>query len=157
MNRLAEYFKFIDFGNICKNCHVNCCRRFYAVLLPEEEEEYLDKCFTMETPLGPVRCLGTYSGNSCPFLSPEGLCLNYERRPFDCRVWPVLLYYDFNTDEKVLYLDMDCPAVVEGRISSDVIDSIVRILKSVKIDEEWVKKYTLAPWPNNLKEIYRWR
>lgn len=157
MTKVAEYFKFVDFGDVCRNCSINCCKRFYAVLLPEEEEEYAGKSFTLETSLGPVKCLGAYREGSCPFLSPEGLCLNYERRPFDCRVWPVLLYYDFNTGEKVLYLDMDCPAVAEGRVSQKLINDIVNLLRSVRLDEEWVKKYTLAPWPNNLIEICRWK
>ncbi len=157
MKKVAERFRFVNFGDVCKGCQMNCCQRFYAVLLPEEEEEYLGKYFTLETPLGTVKCLGAHNGESCPFLSPEGLCLNYEKRPFDCRVWPVLLYYDFKTGEKVLYLDMECPAVAEGRIEQGVINNIVEILRGVEFEEEWIKRYTLAPWPNNLKEICRWR
>ncbi len=156
MGRIARYFDFIDFGDICRNCNVNCCRRFYAVLLPEEEKEYEGISSTVETDLGPVKCLGRI-GRTCPFLSTEGLCLNYKNRPFDCRVWPILLYYDFKTGEKVVYLDMDCPAVAEGRIKQEFVDNVVKLLRSIDIDVEWLKKYTLAPWPNNLKEIARWK
>ncbi|MEM4502819.1 MAG: hypothetical protein QXV42_05180, partial [Ignisphaera sp.] len=60
-------------------------------------------------------------------------------------------------NEKVVYLDMDCPAAAEGRIPKEVIDKIVNVLKNIDIDVEWLKKYTLAPWPNNLKEIARFK
>ncbi len=157
MGKLSQHLKFIDFGDICKNCNVNCCKRFYAVLLPEEEEEFKDVAFTLETGLGPVKCLGYYNGRACPFLSKDGLCLNYQNRPFDCRIWPVIMYYDFKTEEKVIYLDMECPAVVEGRIDQGIINRIIKALRELTIDEEWIKKYTIAPWPNNLKEIMRWK
>ena len=68
-----------------------------------------------------------------------------------------MLYYDFNTGEKVLYLDLECPAAEKGLISKEFIDKALQILKNSKIDIEWLKRYTLAPWPNRLKEIARFK
>lgn len=73
----------------------------------------------------------------------------------DCRVWPVIMYYDFKTNERVIYLDLDCEAVRENRVPVSLINKIVEVLKNTPLDDEWLKKYTLAPWPNNLIEIAR--
>ncbi|MEM4824100.1 MAG: hypothetical protein QXV31_03585, partial [Zestosphaera sp.] len=71
------------------------------------------------------------------------------------RLWPVILYYDFKTGEKVIYLDLDCPAVASGKLPSDLIKNIIEELKKLSLDIEWLKKYTLAPWPNHLIEVAR--
>ncbi|MDK6029207.1 YkgJ family cysteine cluster protein [Ignisphaera sp. 4213-co] len=154
---LAKKLSFVNFGNICKDCKVNCCRRFYAVLLPEEEESFKGVAFEVSTPLGSVKAIGSRNGAPCPFLDEKGFCKVYSQRAFDCRLWPLLLYYDFNTGEKVLYLDLECPAAEKGLISKEFIDKVLQILKSSRIDVEWLKKYTLAPWPNRLKEIARFK
>jgi Fe-S-cluster containining protein len=154
--RLAELLNFVDFGEICKFCNINCCRRFYAVLLPEEEGLY-EHSFEIETPIGKVKAIGSNQGKSCPYLDEKGLCRIYSIRPFDCRLWPVMMYYDFDRDEKVVYLDLDCPAVKGNRIPEILIKKIIEVLKNIDIDKEWLKKYTLAPWPNNLREIMRFK
>lgn len=150
--RLAELFSFVDFGKICSTCNTNCCKRFYAVLLPEEEDIFKDS-FTIETPLGRVKAVGARNGTPCPYLDEKGFCRIYSIRPFDCRVWPVLMYYDFEKKKKVIYLDMECPAAAEGKIPRELIEKIIAVLKSANIDTQWLKRYTLAPWPNNLKKI----
>ncbi|MCC6045773.1 MAG: YkgJ family cysteine cluster protein [Ignisphaera sp.] len=154
-NSLAKNLSFVDFGNICSGCKVNCCKKFYAVLLPEEEEAFKDVAFTIETPVGCVKAIGARDGKPCPFLDENGFCKIYPERAFDCRLWPILLYYDFSTGEKVVYLDLECPAVEKGLISREFIEKVIEVLKNAKINEEWLKKYTLAPWPNRLKEVYR--
>jgi Fe-S-cluster containining protein len=157
MSRLAYKLSFVDFGDICSKCTENCCKRFYAVLLPEEEEEFRGVSFTIVTEKGPVRCIGSRGGKPCPFLSESGKCTIYSRRPLDCRLWPVLVYIDFKTREKIVYLDLDCPAVREGRIPAGLIEKIVEAVKNLELDEKWLEKYTLAPWPNNLVEIARFK
>lgn len=157
MLNTARKFSFVNFGNICSSCQTNCCRKFYAVLLPEEEEEFMDVSFTVNTERGEVRCIGSNFGKPCPFLSPEGMCTIYENRPLDCRLWPVMVYIDFKSREKVVYLDMDCPAVREGKIPRELVEKIVNELKKLKLDERWLEKYTLAPWPNNLVEVTRYK
>ncbi|MEM1695016.1 MAG: hypothetical protein QXO48_01915 [Desulfurococcaceae archaeon] len=77
--------------------------------------------------------------------------------PLDCRLWPIIVYIDFKTREKVVYLDMDCPAAKEGRIPREIIEKIVEEIKKVELNESWLEKYTLAPWPNNLMEITRYK
>lgn len=155
--RVRLAFDFVDFSSICSNCSNNCCRRFYAVLLPEEEGEFSESSFEIPTPLGCVRAIGSRDGKPCPYLDEAGRCGIYRNRPLDCRLWPVMLYYDFKTGERVVYLDLDCPAASEGRIPRELIDTIVGELKKLVIDEDWLKRYTLAPWPNNLVELCRLR
>lgn len=155
VSELSRKLSFVNFGNICGNCEVNCCRRFYAVLLPEEEKDFENSAFEVETPLGSVKAIGSKGGFPCPFLDSRGFCKIYDRRAFDCRLWPLILYYDFATGEKVLYLDLECPAAGKGLISREFVERMLEILKTSKIDEEWLKRYTLAPWPNRLKEIAR--
>jgi len=154
---LAAKLSFVDFGNICRNCKVNCCKRFYAVLLPEEEERFRDIAFTVNTPLGLVKAIGAKDGKPCPFLGSNGMCRVYIERPFDCRLWPIIMYYDFETGEKVVYLDLECPAVEQGLIGKEFVDRVIEVLKNSNIDVNWLKRYTLAPWPNRLKEVYRFR
>lgn len=96
-------------------------------------------------------------GKPCPFLSSDGKCLIYERRPLDCRLWPIMVYIDLESREKVVYLDMECPAVREGRVPKELVQRIVNELKKLHLDEKWLEKYTLAPWPNNLVEIMRFK
>lgn len=155
MIRKSDGFAFVNFGSICTNCNENCCRRFYAVLLPEEEEDFKERSFEVRTVIGSVRAVGSRDGFPCPYLDGSGFCVIYPKRPLDCRLWPVMVYYDFNTGEKVVYLDLDCPAVSSGRVPKEIINSIVSKLKETDFDEEWLKRYTLAPWPNHLIEIAR--
>lgn len=154
---LAEKLSFVNFGEVCRGCTVNCCKRFYAVLLADEEHRFREESFQVDTPLGPVRAIGSRDGKPCPFLGEDGLCTVYPQRPFDCRLWPILLYYDFATGEKVVYLDLECPAVAEGRIGREFIEKVTKVLQEVEIDVTWLKKYTLAPWPNRLVEVARFK
>ena len=157
MSRLAYKLHFVDFGNICSLCSQNCCSRFYAVLLPDEVEEFNDKSFTIMTEKGPVKCIGSRGRQPCPYLDINGRCTIYSKRPLDCRLWPVMVYIDFKTHERVIYLDLDCLAVREGRIPVNIIKKIIETVKTLNLDEEWLEKYTLAPWPNNLIEIGRFK
>ncbi|MEM1619230.1 MAG: YkgJ family cysteine cluster protein [Fervidicoccaceae archaeon] len=157
MRDLRKYFDFVDFGEICRDCRENCCKRFYAVLLPDEEHEFADFSDEVETPEGRVRTLGSPRGKQCPFLDQRGWCTIYPRRPYDCRTWPILLYYDIERREKVAYLDLDCPAAAQGRIPKELVDRIIETYKRLDVDESWLKRFTLAPWPNNLVELARWR
>jgi len=63
--RVRLRFDFVDFGSICSNCTENCCRRFYAVLLPEEEGEFSSSSFEVPTELGCVRAIGARNGRPC--------------------------------------------------------------------------------------------
>ncbi len=144
---------FIDFGDICRDCKANCCRRFYAVLLPEEEPLFKESSFNVPTPLGAVKAIGSKDGKPCPYLSEDNLCKIYPVRPFDCKIWPVIMYYDSKTGDRVIYLDLQCPAVTENRLPKEVVNKIVEVLRKTNVDEEWLKRYTLAPWPNTLREI----
>lgn len=157
MSRLADRFSFVNFGNICSNCTENCCKRFYAVLLPDEEEEFKEYSFTINTERGAVKCIGSNSGKPCPFLDESGKCSVYSKRPLDCRLWPVLVYIDFKTRERIVYLDLECPAVREGKIPVDVVKRIVESIGKLELSDAWLEKYTLAPWPNNLLEIARFK
>lgn len=156
MRKLANVLEFVDFKDICYNCKINCCRRFYAVLLPEEEETFKKCSEEILTDFGAIKTLG--SPNSvCPYLNKDNLCEIYSKRPFDCRIWPVVMYYDLKTDERVIYLDLDCEAVKENKIPKEIVEKIVEILKNIQISDLWLKKYTLAPWPNNFVEIARYK
>lgn len=157
MNKVSEKLSFVNFGDICSNCSCNCCKRFYAVLLPEEEDDYGNATFEVMTRFGVVKCIGARDGRQCPFLSDNGFCSIYSKRPFDCRLWPVMVYLDYSSGERIVYLDLDCPAVKEGRISRETVDKLVEIVRSIEFSDEWLAKYTDAPWPNNLVEIARFK
>jgi len=156
---LPEELAHIDFSSICKNCSINCCRRFYAVLLPEEAARLskVVEVFKVSTKYGDVYAVGARDGKPCPALTADGRCSIYKIRPVDCRMWPVMVYIDEKTGEKVAYLDLECLAAAEGRIGEDFINRVLEGYKKLRIDTEWLKRYTAAPWPNRLKEVSRWR
>ena len=155
MGRLARLLDFVDFGDICRGCHVNCCRRFYAVLMDDEVEEFKGVAKPLRTKYGRVYTLGDPNGGVCPYLRDDGLCSIYPKRPFDCRFWPLMIHYDSLNDEFVILLDMECPAAREGRIPRELLDKMVKTVLDAGIDEKWVKKFTQTPWHKNLKEIAR--
>lgn len=157
MIELQSYKLKVDFKDVCKSCHANCCRRFYAILLPEEEELFRNASFELKTEKGSVKCIGSKDNKPCPFLKENGYCGIYEKRPFDCRLWPIVVYIDRETREKIVYLDLDCPAVLNQTISPSMINKILRDIQNIKLDDEWLEKYTLAPWPNNFIELFRYR
>lgn len=157
MSKTSGLVSSINFKGICDNCPSNCCRRFYAVLLPEEELSFKNHSFTINTIKGPVKAIGAKNGEPCPFLASNGNCSIYEKRPFDCRLWPVVIYIDPETREKIVYLDLDCPALRDLRIPPFVINRILKGLVDLEFDETWLEKYTLAPWPNNFIEIFRFK
>lgn len=157
MSKASDNLSSIDFGNVCSKCSNNCCKRFYAILLPEEESAYGEAVFEIKTRFGPVKCVGSRDGNPCPFLNEKGFCTIYGKRPLDCRLWPIMVYLDYSTGERIVYLDLDCPAVKEGKISEELVAKLVEIAKSIDFDDNWLAKYTDAPWPNNLVEIARFR
>ncbi|MEM0379832.1 MAG: YkgJ family cysteine cluster protein [Desulfurococcaceae archaeon] len=157
MGRIACKLDFINFKEICEGCKENCCRKFYAILLPEEESEFSNVSFDIKTDRGIVKCIGSFNGKPCPYLNEKGFCTVYDKRPFDCRIWPVLIYIDFKTREKVVYLDLECPRVRENRVPREFVEKIISVVKNIEISDEWLEKYTLAPWPNNLIEIARFK
>jgi len=157
MMRLAHKLSFVNFADICSSCLQNCCKRFYSILLPDEEEEFNNVSFPIKTERGVIKCIGAYNGRQCPFLDENGRCTIYENRPLDCRLWPVMIYIDFKTRERIIYLDLECPAVRSGKIPVSVVKRIVEALKNLELSDEWLEKYTLAPWPNNLVEIGRFK
>jgi len=155
MGRLARLLDFVDFGDICRGCKVNCCRRFYAVLLDEEVEEFRGVAKPLKTRYGVVYTLGDPNGGICPYLRQDGLCSVYPKRPFDCRFWPLMIHYDKASDEFVILLDLECPAAREGKIPEELLNKMIKTVLDAGIDEEWVKKFTTTPWHGNLRELLR--
>jgi Fe-S-cluster containining protein len=155
MGKLARLLDFVDFGEICRGCQVNCCRRFYAILLDEEVEEFKAVAKPIKTRYGIVHTLGDPHGGVCPYLRSDGLCNVYPERPFDCRFWPLMIHYDSTSGEFVIHLDMECPAAREGRIPKELLDRMLKTVLNAGLDENWVKRFTSTPWHGNLKEIAR--
>lgn len=155
MGKLARLLDFVNFGDICKGCQVNCCRRFYAVLLDEEVEEFKGVAKPLRTKFGKVYTLGDPKGGVCPYLRQDGFCDIYPKRPFDCRFWPLMIHYDSVRDEFVLLLDMECPAAREGRIPEELLNRMIKTVLDAGLDEDWVKRFTSTPWHGNLRELMR--
>ena len=81
----------------------------------------------------------------------------YMKKPFDCRLWPVVIYIDLKTREKVIYLDLECSAIRNKAVPEEIIQKLMEVEKNLKLDDEWLEKYTLAPWPNKFIEIDRYK
>jgi Fe-S-cluster containining protein len=88
----------------CKDCGGSCCKLFVfsGPRLTEDEWESLEKdieskCsspaeFEKFRNLKALPVSGGQIPYACAFLSPEGLCTIYDKRPRVCRAYPVVFF-----------------------------------------------------------------
>jgi Fe-S-cluster containining protein len=101
----------------CGGCRKCCCNQFHGirpVLLPWENEKDF---FGLTDHVGRLIVLKQRADGDCIFFK-AGRCSIYERRPFECQIYPFI--FDFSKGEVKLILDPNANCAkfvleVEGR------------------------------------------
>lgn len=78
------------------------------------------------------------SKSVCCFLN-EYYCSIYEKRPIDCRSYPLSVKVE--NEEAYFVLDMECPAVQKGIITNEYIESAKKLWKDKNLNINWLKEY----------------
>lgn len=78
---------FVNGDDLCAGCRI-CCQRVEGLTVTTEE---LDRVPAMRPHV--TRFDGTFHvidmPDGCPYLSEEKRCQAFDRRPFDCSLFPV--------------------------------------------------------------------
>ena len=85
----------------------------------------------------------------CPFFE-EPFCSVYQKRPVDCRTYPVSI--DLEGEKVVYVIDMNCPAVRKGLVSKRFIQHAIRARQENMPNKEWIREYVTKDEPRN----YEW-
>lgn len=81
---LMRVFRDLDFDAVCEDCRGRCC---HLPWLSEEELHLAPQFPGSVTFIGETAFIPDH--NRCVFLDPKGKCSIYERRPLDCRLFPL--------------------------------------------------------------------
>ncbi len=125
----------------CQNCDGRCCtsrrRELYVVLIPGEEDRFKDVSIQIKTSYGGLTVLKKSELGDCIFYDRErNLCHSYESRPFECRMYPLQMYFDFAIQRISFGLDSGtCHKT--GELSLGEIE---------RIKEEWIKQHLSLDW-----------
>jgi len=92
-------------------------------------------------------------GARCPsFCRASNACRFYAERPFDCRLYPLVLMYDADGAGVLLAADIACPVIERLTHSSELaeyVDGVARLLDSTLIDRAWEVRAIVGehkPW-----------
>ena len=90
----------------------------------------------------------------CPAFRPQtNDCRIYDRRPFDCRLYPLMLVYSEDGSEVRLGIDSYCPAVAENADTPRVIqllDDSARLLDGELLDRVIAARGIVGAWKDHL-------
>lgn len=128
-------------SQLSKECIANkglCCEhRTPPFLLPKEITSLLKEKKTKNKFI--FGSCSSHPKSRCPFFK-EPFCSVYEKRPTDCRTYPLSI--DYINNKLVLIIDMKCPGVSKGLVSDVFIKTAIKIWKKVKPSQEWINEYT---------------
>lgn len=125
----------------CHDCDGRCCtskkRDLQVVLLPLEEDRFKDFSTRFQTPYGNLTVLRKSEEGNCIFYDHQkNLCTSYQYRPFECRSYPLQMYFDFATQQVVFGLDsMVCHK--NDECSPE---------ETERIKQEWIKQHLPLSW-----------
>jgi Fe-S-cluster containining protein len=127
--------------NRCLSCKI-CCRfsqkssLWQPTILEQERESIFKDSTSQETvlPSGRIKTRPHNQGFLCLFFDlPSNRCKIYERRPFECRLYPFLI----NKQENHLYLaiHLNCPFITEQLDSIDFNDYLSYLNDFLRLPE----------------------
>jgi Fe-S-cluster containining protein len=122
----------------CETCGARCCMDPLApILLPEEEEVLKDISVVVGTPFRKMRVIPKREDGSCVFLDEDAqACRIYERRPFECRIYPFLL--DFEKGPHIQLDPLICPNLGSVRYDITAVGGLVDVREW---PEDWINAY----------------
>ncbi len=137
-NHGLKYNKMVHID--CSSCKGLCCTsKTRAVLTPQEVGQFKDFSTKITTKDGDIYVLKQNNKGHCIFYDPEkNGCKTYETRPFECRTYPYVVFYDkkvgFQLDSRF------CPNIHTCTI--DNVKEEKTKWNNQKLPLEWVKAYT---------------
>jgi Fe-S-cluster containining protein len=128
----------------CRNCGICCTSRrgpnFKVALLPNEVKRFREFACPVKTKHGTIYVIR--SRGRCVFLDKKTMrCKIYRRRPFECRIYPVLI----DSNKKGYFLSAICPKA--HSVSEKDIDSAMKAWKSKGPSSEWIRCYSSLKEP----------
>jgi Fe-S-cluster containining protein len=117
-----------DFAAECFKCGKCCNGELSRAVMTEAEAERLG-----------AHAMKPSIDGGCRFLAGMK-CLVYEKRPVDCRTYPVSPVRDPVTGKVGLYVDMRCPAIRKGLVTPAYVSWAGSEWAGVK-DEGWLSYY----------------
>lgn len=129
----------------CKNCDGRCCtsrkRKLYVILTPRERDKFKKFSTILKTTHETLSVLKKSESGDCIFYDKKrNSCKSYRDRPFECRVYPLLIHFNntvgFKLDNAV------CPKTKE--FSPEQID---------KVKQKWLKQHLSLYWIKAYSEI----
>jgi Fe-S-cluster containining protein len=128
-------------SKLSKECIKNrglCCEDRLNVVLEDEEQRKLmfgkDKTVV----------------DRCRFFK-EPFCTIYEKRPVDCKAYPITI--EKINNKYVFLIDLKCPAVKKGLVDKRFINSSIRLWKSNWPTKKWLIENSKD---NKNKKMYKW-
>lgn len=123
----------------CEVCTTKCCGGSPVkapILMPFEEAQFSDVFKTTE-PNGVQRLSRTPAGR-CVFFS-TGKCTIYDKRPQECRVYPLVYQQQGENNELVLKIHDGCP---QHNTHSSTPADVKNMLAAVSsVSASWWKKF----------------
>lgn len=119
-----------DLKDVCRKCGSWCCQEDAPYMSDEEQRDIGAK----------FERLGR-----CPFLSDDGSCAAYDRRPFECRVFPFTL--KMADDGSPIWCVWDvCPGVksMDLEASLDAVESSLAPSYSASYVKAYLEKEEFA-------------
>jgi Fe-S-cluster containining protein len=124
--KIAYIYKLTDeFSGSCPHACNLCENRESLMLLPHEEELIQDNSGKKDqSNMFLKNCYGYYYqplGFSCPRLHSSGACKMYNKRPFDCRSFPVIPRFRLDKDNSIEFFLSNPYCPILQNLSNDFI------------------------------------
>ena len=123
----------------CLDCMNRCCSNAFLtpLLLPSEEKSFNGLSELIETPFRNLSLLRKLNGN-CILLNTENQrCTDYNNRPIECRIYPLLL--DFSKPSVDVKLDNRfCPHFQTLEYNQE---KILEFVKTLDLPQDWIRAY----------------
>ena len=125
----------------CSACPGFCCSsKTRAILTPEEGEFFKDYAEEVQTSHGTLKVLKQKNNGKCIFYDENThVCSIYEKRPFDCRMYPYVIAYRNNKVEFLLD-DTYCPRIQD--CTHEKVESDQQQWESQHLPLWWIKAYS---------------
>ena len=126
----------------CSGCKKHCCgniKELRPIMMPWEEEIFKGYCDIIKKPSHDMLVLKRKNNGNCIFLDDISIrCKIYDKRPLECRIYPLLL--KFSDEKPAVFVDkrfcscLSTLKVDEKNVLSDITKN--------KFSKEWIDGFS---------------
>ncbi len=154
-----------DWSKLCNSCKgIPCCTDFQTPYVSDEEADIIRKTYGIDFEFTKVNApnngipelviINKPESNECIFWNSEKGCTIYDKRPFDCRVFPFDIYlfdgvahwivYNCNPDSDWVWTEEILKGFEKDAAFEDYVESIYdeSDLNKIRNESERLKNYT---------------